>query len=54
MTAMAALRGPVDAFFESVKVNAEDPRVRENRLNLLAALRAALHGVADFSKIEGS
>jgi glycyl-tRNA synthetase beta chain len=54
MTAMAALRGPVDAFFESVKVNAEDPKVRENRLNLLAALRAALHGVADFSKIEGS
>jgi glycyl-tRNA synthetase beta chain len=54
MTAMAALRGPVDAFFESVKVNAEDPKIRENRLNLLAGLRAALHGVADFSKIEGS
>lgn len=53
MAQMAALRVPVDAFFESVKVNADDPRIRENRLNLLAALRATLHRVADFSKIEG-
>jgi glycyl-tRNA synthetase beta chain len=50
---MAALRGPVDAFFEAVKVNADDKQVRENRLNLLAGLRAILHQVADFSKIEG-
>ena len=52
MRAMAALRGPVDGFFESVKVNADDTRLRENRLHLLAGLRAALHRVADFSRIE--
>ena len=53
MQQMAALRVPVDAFFEGVKVNADDKLVRENRLNLLASLRATLHQVADFSKIEG-
>lgn len=53
MQQMAALRVPVDAFFEAVKVNADDPKVRANRLHLLAGLRAALHRVADFSKIEG-
>jgi glycyl-tRNA synthetase beta chain len=53
MQQMAALRVPVDAFFEAVKVNADDPRVRENRLRLLAGLRATLHRVADFSRIEG-
>jgi glycyl-tRNA synthetase beta chain len=53
MQQMAALRTPVDAFFDGVKVNADDKQVRENRLNLLASLRATLHQVADFSKIEG-
>ena len=53
MREMAALRGPVDEFFEAVKVNADDPKLRENRLHLLAGLRAALHRVADFSRIEG-
>ena len=53
MQQMAALRVPVDAFFEAVKVNADDPKVRANRLHLLAGLRAALLRVADFSKIEG-
>jgi glycyl-tRNA synthetase beta chain len=53
MREMAALRGPVDAFFDKVKVNADDPAIRLNRLNLLAAFRGALHRVADFSKIEG-
>jgi glycyl-tRNA synthetase beta chain len=53
MRQMAALRAPVDAFFDSVKVNADDGALRENRLKLLAGLRAALHAVADFSKIEG-
>jgi len=53
MAALAKLRGPVDAFFEKVTVNAEDVNVRENRLKLLAEIRTALHGVADFSKIEG-
>jgi glycyl-tRNA synthetase beta chain len=53
MREMAALRGPVDAFFDTVKVNADDPKVRVNRLTLLAGFRAALHKVADFSRIEG-
>jgi glycyl-tRNA synthetase beta chain len=53
MRHMAALRVPVDAFFDSVKVNAPDPRIRENRLHLLAALRATVHQIGDFSKIEG-
>ena len=53
MRQMAALRVPVDAFFDGVKVNDEDPKLRENRLNLLASLRAAVHVVGDFSKIEG-
>ena len=53
MQQMASLRVPVDAFFEGVKVNADDKQVRENRLNLLASLRATLHQVADFSRIEG-
>jgi len=53
MREMAALRGPVDGFFEAVKVNADEPKLRENRLHLLAGLRAALHRVADFSRIEG-
>jgi glycyl-tRNA synthetase beta chain len=53
MQQMASLRVPVDAFFEGVKVNADNKQERENRLNLLASLRATLHQVADFSKIEG-
>jgi glycyl-tRNA synthetase beta chain len=52
MRQMASLRVPVDGFFEAVKVNADDARVRENRLHLLASFRTALHKVADFSKIE--
>ncbi len=53
MTAIARLRGPVDAFFDHVTVNAEDKSLRENRLKLLAQIRDALGGVADFSRIEG-
>ncbi len=53
MTVMARLRGPVDAFFEKVTVNAPEPALRQNRLLLLSRLRASLHAVADFSKIEG-
>lgn len=51
MGALAQLRAPVDAFFEHVKVN--DAEHRENRLKLLAQIRASLHTVADFSKVEG-
>jgi glycyl-tRNA synthetase beta chain len=53
MSVMASLRAPVDAFFDKVKVNDDDAKVRANRLSLLARLRATLHLVADFSKIEG-
>jgi glycyl-tRNA synthetase beta chain len=53
MTAMAKLRAPVDAFFDHVTVNADDPKLRENRLRLLNQIRAATLEVADFSKIAG-
>ncbi|MBR1218119.1 glycine--tRNA ligase subunit beta [Bradyrhizobium sp. U87765 SZCCT0131] len=52
MTAMAKLRPAVDAFFDKVKVNDDDARVRENRLKLLNQIRAATRAVADFSKIQ--
>jgi glycyl-tRNA synthetase beta chain len=52
MTAMAKLRPAVDAFFDKVKVNDDDPKVRENRLKLLNEIRAATRAVADFSKIQ--
>ncbi len=50
---MAELRPAVDAFFDKVKVNDDDPKVRENRLRLLNEIRSATRAVADFSKIEG-
>lgn len=53
MRALSELRAPVDAFFEKVTVNAEDAKLRENRLKLLSEIRAATLGVADFSKIAG-
>ena len=53
MKALSGLRAPVDAFFDKVLVNAEDPMLRRNRLLLLSRLREALSAVADFSKIEG-
>jgi glycyl-tRNA synthetase beta chain len=52
MSAMAKLRPAVDAFFDKVKVNDEDSKVRENRLKLLNEIRAATRAVADFSKIQ--
>jgi glycyl-tRNA synthetase beta chain len=52
MAALARLRRPVDAFFDRVTVNAEDPKLRENRLYLLGQIRSALGAVADFSLIE--
>jgi glycyl-tRNA synthetase beta chain len=52
MSAMAKLRPAVDAFFDKVKVNDDDPKVRENRLKLLNEIRAATRAVADFSRIE--
>ena len=53
MSALAALRGPMDRFFDAVKVNDEDPALRENRLLLLANIRTVMDEVADFSRIEG-
>jgi glycyl-tRNA synthetase beta chain len=51
LQALAALRGPVDAFFDAVMVNADDPALRANRLALLAALHAAMNRVADLSRL---
>jgi glycyl-tRNA synthetase beta chain len=53
MTALAGLRAPVDAFFDKVRVNADDAAVRVNRLRLLNRIREATLTVADFSKIGG-
>ncbi len=53
MTALADLRAPIDQFFEDVTVNDSDDDKRTARLGLLARFRAAVHQVADFSKIEG-
>ncbi|HTN15677.1 MAG TPA: glycine--tRNA ligase subunit beta [Sphingomonadaceae bacterium] len=53
MAALASLRAPIDRFFEEVTVNDEQPEKRSSRLDLLARFRAAVHKVADFSKIEG-
>ena len=53
MAAMARLRAPVDAFFDHVTVNTDDPALRENRLRLLNRIRSTTLTVADFSKIEG-
>ncbi len=51
LKALAALKAPVDAFFDDVMVNAEDPALRANRLGLLATLHAAMNRVADLSRL---
>jgi glycyl-tRNA synthetase beta chain len=51
LTALAALKAPVDTFFDDVMVNAEDPALRTNRLGLLATLHALMNRVADLSKL---
>jgi glycyl-tRNA synthetase beta chain len=53
MAALATLRAPIDAFFDQVTVNDADSGKRAGRLALLARVRAAVHAVADFSRIEG-
>ncbi|MSO64401.1 MAG: glycine--tRNA ligase subunit beta [Alphaproteobacteria bacterium] len=53
MVDLARLRGPTDAFFERVTVNADRPELRVNRLRLLSQIRSALDGIADFSQLEG-
>jgi glycyl-tRNA synthetase beta chain len=51
LQALAALKSPVDAFFDAVMVNAEDPALRNNRLALLAQLHGAMNRVADLSRL---
>ena len=52
LQALAALRAPVDAFFDGVMVNADDPALKTNRLGLLATLHQAMNRVADISKLQ--
>ncbi len=53
MGAMAALRGPIDAFFTAVQINSDNEIVRRNRLNLLSRIRQICLSVADLTKLEG-
>ncbi len=53
MAALASLRAPIDRFFDEVTVNDDDQNKRTSRLDMLARFRAAVHNVADFSRIEG-
>ncbi|MEV8466443.1 glycine--tRNA ligase subunit beta [Fluviibacterium sp. DFM31] len=53
MGAMAQLRGPIDAFFEAVQVNADNQVVRRNRLNLLHMIRQTCGQVADLTRLAG-
>lgn len=53
MAAMAALRAPIDAFFEAVKINDDNAMIRRNRLNLLSQIRSTCARAADLTKIEG-
>ncbi|MEP4199089.1 MAG: glycine--tRNA ligase subunit beta [Aliishimia sp.] len=53
MTAMASLRGPIDAFFDTAKINTDNQTVRRNRMNLLSRIRQTCLGVADLTRIEG-
>ena len=48
---LAALRGPVDAFFDGVMVNADDPALKANRLGLLKQLHDSMNRVADLSRL---
>ena len=53
MGAMAALRGPIDAFFEAVQINADNDILRRNRLNLLSRIRQICRQAADLSRLDG-
>lgn len=53
MSAMAALRAPIDAFFDAVQVNSDNATVRRNRLNLLSRIRTICTSVADLTRIDG-
>jgi glycyl-tRNA synthetase beta chain len=51
LQALAVLKAPVDAFFEGVMVNADDPALRSNRIALLSSLHQAMNRVADLSRL---
>jgi glycyl-tRNA synthetase beta chain len=51
LQALAALKAPVDDFFDNVMVNADDPALKANRLGLLATLHQTMNRVADLSKL---
>jgi glycyl-tRNA synthetase beta chain len=51
LQALAALKTPVDAFFDDVMVNVDDAALRANRLGLLARMHAAMNRVADLSRL---
>jgi len=53
MTALSVIRPAIDTYFDEVTVNSDDETKRSTRLALLEKLRAAMHKVADFSRIEG-
>ncbi|WP_299149171.1 glycine--tRNA ligase subunit beta [uncultured Tateyamaria sp.] len=53
MSAMAALRTPIDAFFDAVQINTNNQTVRRNRLNLLSRIRTLCLSVADLAKLDG-
>lgn len=53
MAAMAALRAPIDAFFEAVQINTDNQILRRNRLNLLSRIRTSCLQVADLTRLEG-
>ncbi|WP_372884906.1 glycine--tRNA ligase subunit beta, partial [Shimia sp.] len=53
MGGMAALRAPIDAFFEAVQINSDNEITRRNRLNLLSRIRKVCLGVADLARVEG-
>ncbi len=53
LTALGALREPIDVFFDKIIVNDDDAAIRHNRLGLLAMVRARMLAVADFTKLEG-
>ena len=53
LNALASLRGPIDAFFEGVMVNSDDPAERARRLGLLADIESTFGRIADFSRLDG-
>jgi glycyl-tRNA synthetase beta chain len=53
MTLLASLRKPIDAFFDTVTVNIDDEKLKENRYALLNHFISLVNQIADFSKLQG-